>query len=211
MRVFPAQPPARPCRSQRDERGDTLVEVLVTVVIMGLAAVAILGTLLISISSSTQHRYLANDDTLARSAIEAIKQQVELPQSITSPFVDCSSATSTTTGGHPSGTAQVILADWTGSGSYQLTLPAIPSGYNGFSANSVQITKIQCFNASTGTLDGTCIASSTGTPILTGCGNDTSGLVALTVTVTDPSHYSLSMTTIVRNPNFQSSYASGMY
>ena len=195
------------CTRRYDDRGDTLVEVLVTVVIVGLAAVAILGTLLISISSSTQHRYLANDDTLARSAIEAIKQQVELQQSSSSAFVDCSSATSTTAPPHPTGNPQVILSDWTATGTYHITLPSIPAGYSGFSANSVQISKVQCFNASSGGLDSTCYATPTaGPPPGNTCTSDTSGILAVTVTVTDPSGYALSLSTLVRNPSFEAAY-----
>lgn len=193
--------------SRFDDRGDTLVEVLVTVVIVGLAAAAILGTLLISISSSTQHRYLANDDTLARSAIESIKQQVELQQSSNSAFVDCSAATSTTPAPHPTGNPQVILSDWTGSGTYHIALPAVPPGYSGFSSNSVQISKVQCFNASSGALDSTCYATAAaGPPPGNTCSSDTSGILAVTVTVTDPSGYALNLSTLVRNPSFQAAY-----
>lgn len=200
----------RQLRSARDDRGDTLVEVLVTVVIIGFAATAILGTLLISISSSTEHRFLANDDTLARSAVESIKQQAELQQTSSSTFVDCSTATSTTAAPHPTGNPQVILQDWTNAGTYHMTLPAIPTGYSGYSANSVAISKIQCFNPSTGALDPNCVATSSGAPVLTGCASDTSGVLGVTVTVTDPSKYSLNLSTLVRNPTFQASY-DGMY
>lgn len=199
-------------KSQRfDERGDTLIEVLVTVVIVGMTAAAILGTLLISISSSTQHRYLANDDTLARSAIEAIKQQVELPQSPTNDFVDCSTSI---TPNQATGNPQVILADWTTAGGpSQVMLPSVPASYSGFSANAVQITGIECYDASgSGALDSGCAYTTVGswTSITGSCANDTSGLLEVTVTVKDPSGYSLNLSTMVRNPNFKAAYG-GMY
>lgn len=178
-----------------------------TVVIVGMAAAAILGTLLISISSSTQHRYLANDDTLARSALEAVKQQVQLPQSASNDFVDCSAST---TLNQATGNPQVILADWTttGSPSY-VTLPAVPASYSGFSANAARITGVGCFDASTGSLDSGCAYTNVGTwTSLTGsCANDTSGLLQVTVTVTDPSGYSLNLSTIVRNPTYEAGYS----
>ena len=121
------------------ERGDTLVEVLITVVIVGLVAAAILGALLIAISSSTEHRNLANDDSILKSAIEAVKVQAQLPQSSSNKFQDCG-----TTSGPPTLAA--------------ITLPTVPSGY------SVAITSVQCWDAKNHVFDSTCTAGSTCNP-----------------------------------------------
>lgn len=191
---------ARARWQDRGERGDTLIEVLVTVVIVGLAAAAILGALLLSISSSTEHRDLATDDTLAKSALEAVKQQVELPQSSTNDFVDCSGSTTTNP---PTGTPQTILGYWTSAGTYQLALPT-SAGY------SVNVTGVECFSTSLGTFDSTCSYSSVNTTnnAMSTCGSDTNGLLRVTVTVKDPTKYTLSLSTIVRNPTYESTYDS---
>jgi type II secretory pathway pseudopilin PulG len=60
------------------EAGETLVEMLIAIVVIGIAVTAILGALLTSITASTQHRGLAVEDTLLRSYAEQAKQQIEL-------------------------------------------------------------------------------------------------------------------------------------
>ena len=65
----------------QSERGDTLIEVLIAVVIMALTAVALLGALTTAISASVEHRSLAVDDNLLRSFAETAKQQIELDPS----------------------------------------------------------------------------------------------------------------------------------
>jgi Tfp pilus assembly protein PilV len=61
-----------------DERGDTLIEILVAVVVIAMAVTAIVGALVAGLDASAQHRNLATDDTLLRSYAEAAKQQIEL-------------------------------------------------------------------------------------------------------------------------------------
>jgi prepilin-type N-terminal cleavage/methylation domain-containing protein len=58
-----------------DEAGFSLVEVLITVVIVGIAFAAILGGMVTSIVVSDVHRKQASSDALARSAAEALKDQ----------------------------------------------------------------------------------------------------------------------------------------
>ena len=50
------------------ERGDTLVEVLLAIVILGLAGVALLTAFATSITASAQHRNLATLDASVRAA-----------------------------------------------------------------------------------------------------------------------------------------------
>jgi prepilin-type N-terminal cleavage/methylation domain-containing protein len=65
-------------RSDRSEAGMTLVEVLVTVVILGIAVVGILSGLGSASRSSYAHRKLVNSDVIVRSYAEAIKEKVRL-------------------------------------------------------------------------------------------------------------------------------------
>lgn len=57
----------------RTERGDTLVEILVTVVIMGIAITAIVGGVATSIFMTTFHRQEASEQTLLRSYADAVE------------------------------------------------------------------------------------------------------------------------------------------
>jgi prepilin-type N-terminal cleavage/methylation domain-containing protein len=66
-------------RAQRDESGLTLVECLVTVVIMGLAFVALLGGLGTSIFASDVHRKQATAETVLRSFAEHVKTEAYVP------------------------------------------------------------------------------------------------------------------------------------
>ena len=65
-------------RSYSRERGDTLIEVLVAVVVIALAVTAIVGALVAGIGASGEHRNLAVDDTLLKSQADALKQRIEL-------------------------------------------------------------------------------------------------------------------------------------
>jgi type II secretory pathway pseudopilin PulG len=65
----------RPDRS--GEEGDTLVEVLVTVVIISMAVVALLGGLLTSTNASVTHRNMTTLDAVLRSFAESVRADVE--------------------------------------------------------------------------------------------------------------------------------------
>jgi len=62
---------------QRDDRGETLVELVVAVGILGVAAVAILGGLMMSTTSSVIHRNVASGGAYVRSFAEAIQTDVD--------------------------------------------------------------------------------------------------------------------------------------
>lgn len=59
-----------------DERGETLVEMLVALVILGVAAVAILAGLQLSVTTSDIHRKQTTGGAYARSYAEAIQRYV---------------------------------------------------------------------------------------------------------------------------------------
>lgn len=74
----------------REEAGDTLVELLIAVVIIALSVTALLGALITSLTSSAEHRSLANLDTVVKGFAESAKYQIELQPS-GSWFTDCAS------------------------------------------------------------------------------------------------------------------------
>ena len=59
------------------ERGDTLVEVLITVLVVGITSVALLLGFTTSISGSAAHRALTSNDVALRSISQAVYAQVE--------------------------------------------------------------------------------------------------------------------------------------
>jgi hypothetical protein len=61
----------------RDERGDTLVELLMTLVVLGLAGVALVAAFGTSILASGEHRQLANVDAVMRSYAESATAQLQ--------------------------------------------------------------------------------------------------------------------------------------
>lgn len=60
------------------ERGETLVEVLIAIVVIGICAVALLGGLTTTLSSSGEHRSLAADDSVAVSLADQVKSVIQL-------------------------------------------------------------------------------------------------------------------------------------
>lgn len=92
---------ARGLRTGRGERGDTLIEVLLAVVITGATAVAALGGLATTLAGSAQHRALASIDTDLRTTAEQTKYDLELQPSDPWFFEGCPvSWTSTSYDGH---------------------------------------------------------------------------------------------------------------
>ena len=63
-------------KTPRGDRGDTLIELIVTVAIMGVALVAILGAIGTAIVMSNLHRKQAEAGAAARELVEAIENTV---------------------------------------------------------------------------------------------------------------------------------------
>lgn len=59
------------------EAGDTLIEVLVALVVLGLSALALLGAFATSIAASTEHRGLVTIDTVLKSYVESAVYQIQ--------------------------------------------------------------------------------------------------------------------------------------
>jgi type II secretory pathway pseudopilin PulG len=112
-------PIASGCRPS-GESGDTLIELLFTIVIISLAVVALLGGLTTAIAASGEHQSLAREDALLRSYAETAKAEIQFESSSPTQFTECA---------QPS--------------DYPITLSNIPSGF------AVSISSIAYWNGST--------------------------------------------------------------
>jgi hypothetical protein len=75
--------------------GDTLIEILVTIVIVGLTFAAVIGAFAVAAQSSVEHRQLATNDIIAKNFAEFATNAIEL--TTTSPaFVPCATFTGST-------------------------------------------------------------------------------------------------------------------
>ena len=111
-----------------DERGDTLIEVLLSIVILGLASLALIVAFGTSITASGEHRSLTTADTYVKTVGNYVASSV---QSSTSDFSTCPPDASS------------VLAMYTGLAS-QLTVP----GY------SASVTSVEYWNTPTAGIPG---------------------------------------------------------
>ena len=91
----------------RSEAGDTLVEILIAMVILGISGTAILGAFTTAIAGSGEHRTLATLDTVLRSYAETATYQIQL-QPTGALFSACATSYSITTPSPPSGYSVAI-------------------------------------------------------------------------------------------------------
>jgi len=112
----PANPPGR---HRRDEGGFSLVEVVVAVLILGIAVVALVTALLDSVDASTVHQHEAVSDTVLRNYVEAIHAAVQQNCSANPPNGSYGSA--------PALASFVIPTDAAGY-PYQIPTPTVISG-----------------------------------------------------------------------------------
>lgn len=89
-------------RPVRDEAGTTLVEVLMTVAILGVGIVAIVGGMGASIIGTDHHRKQAQAHTVLLSAADVVKSQA------VNPYVACA-----TTAAYTAGAGVSLPAGWT--------------------------------------------------------------------------------------------------
>ncbi|MFD4739292.1 prepilin-type N-terminal cleavage/methylation domain-containing protein [Streptomyces virginiae] len=110
--------PARRPRRPRGEEGETLVEVLVAVVLIGVAFVAVLGGFGTAIISSVTQQKVTGADSVVRSAAEKI---------ISAPYVSCADGYATPT--PPAGyTVTVEVEYWDGVGAFGRPCPTADTG-----------------------------------------------------------------------------------
>lgn len=110
--------PARRPRRHRGEEGETLVEVLVAVVLMGVAFVTVLGGIGTAIISSVTQAKVTTADSVIRSAAEQV---------VDDPYVSCARdyRTPTTPAGY---TVSVKVEYWDGVGAFGEPCPTADTG-----------------------------------------------------------------------------------
>lgn len=105
-------------RRRRDEAGETLVELIVAIAILGIAGVAILAGVMLSVKSSDMHRKQATGGAYVRSFAEAIQNSIDSAGG----YKSCGAAQASYGGVSvpdlPSGYSTEVKAiqSWTGSG-----------------------------------------------------------------------------------------------
>ncbi|MFE5538944.1 prepilin-type N-terminal cleavage/methylation domain-containing protein [Streptomyces sp. NPDC056492] len=110
--------PARPARRRRGEEGETLIEVLVAVVLMGVAFVTVFGGMGTAIISSVAQQKVTGADSVIRSAAEKV---------VGAPYVSCASGYGTPT--PPAGyTVTVEIEYWDGVGAFGPSCPTADTG-----------------------------------------------------------------------------------
>jgi type II secretory pathway pseudopilin PulG len=139
-------------RPPRSESGDTLIEVLLAIVILGLASVALLLAFGTSISASAEHRSLTTFDTVLRTASEEAISQIQNQQP-NSVFGTCPAL---------NGTPALDPVNF-----------SLPTGW------SARVTSVQYWNATapTPSFTGTCVVSTATAPTV-----NTPQLVTITIT-----------------------------
>lgn len=78
--------------SSDTDRGDTLVELIVAIAVLSIAVAALLGALITSWGSSSEHRSLTTVDTVLRTFAEEAKYDIQLQSSPW--YQDCATITS---------------------------------------------------------------------------------------------------------------------
>jgi Tfp pilus assembly protein PilV len=140
---------------RRSEAGDSLIEVLFAIVVIGLTVTAIMAALATSLSASAEHRSLATVDTVLKSYAEIVKYDIQLQPAPSPWFTECASVT------------QVGGVSYYNSNQVLYTRPP---GY----AGSIGIDSIQYWNGAT--FDSTCGPTDhTGYQVLTFKAVDTNG------------------------------------
>jgi type II secretory pathway pseudopilin PulG len=124
-------------RSEVSEAGDTLVELLIALVVIGITATALLAGFSTSLSASAEHRNLATIDTALKGYVEAATYQIQLQQpanpTFSNFFSSCGSAT-------PGAYSSAITATMS---------PAVPTGFALPTGYRASITNVQFLTGTT--------------------------------------------------------------
>jgi type II secretory pathway pseudopilin PulG len=109
-----ALPSRKSARTRRSEAGDTLIEVLLTLIVLSLAAVSLMIAFGTSITASAEHRSLATNDVVLRGVADTAFQEIQ--QAATPTFSACATSYNVADNyGAPTGfTVATQVQDWIG-------------------------------------------------------------------------------------------------
>ena len=177
----PADLSAADQRARPDgETGDTLIEVLISLVIIALGVVPLLAALTTSITSATEHREVAVNDTILKSLANQATYSIEFNTSSPAAFQNCAS------------TSRYSNANigW-----------MVPSQYSGYSASVAKV--VYWDPTANGGAGG--FNTSITQAVCNGSGTYQNGIQELVIVSTahNGNGPSLALTTIVRDPSFE--------
>ncbi len=121
-----------------EEAGDTLIEVLLTLVVLGLAALALIIAFSTSIAASSQHRQIANSEVVLDTVSQQVIAEIQTHASL---FTGGCTANETATVG-----AYNLLLNTADANNNNLVALSVPSPYS--SSYSVSVTSVQYWNGS---------------------------------------------------------------
>jgi Tfp pilus assembly protein PilV len=162
-------------RSRATEAGDTLVELLIALVVIGITATALLAGFSTSLSASAEHRHLATTDTALKGYVEAATYQIQLQQPPSATFAQFLQCTTMPTAAAYTSAIAATMSPATPSGF------ALPTGY------TASITNVQFLSGTT--WSPTCTAVQPPPPqMLTAQVSGNGGSESLDFVVSDPAY-----------------------
>jgi Tfp pilus assembly protein PilV len=133
--------PTRRHRGDPSERGDTLIEIIIALVVIAIGVVALISALTTSITTSATYRSLSTVDTVLKNFADAMKDQIQLATPATaSIYANCATTyqvvteypTSTTAGGSVTVLATGLLPSHAVTATVNgVTMPPATSDTNG--------------------------------------------------------------------------------
>ena len=128
--------------SNNSERGDTLIEILIALLVLGIASVAILLAFATTISGSAEHRSITTVDTVLRSAASEATSQLQ--QQSSASWTNCTGASQVTFVNVPAHYMVAISAVsyWNGTTFVAATSTSSPSFSSPCAPNAAQLVTI---------------------------------------------------------------------
>lgn len=166
------------------ENGDTLIEVLMALLVLGLAGVALIGAFTTVIGASSEHRTLSTNDVVLKDFAESATYQIQLqqPAPLYLPFfLPCATLTGTATNASPNMTYS------NGVTSHTISFTP-PMNY------SVQVTQVQIlfnnttFQTTTTFPSSGCDSTQDWPQLITATATGPKGSASLSFVVSDPMH-----------------------